>query len=260
MAYLDHENPVICADAAFSLLRMGHGAQSVRWLNSLKVQSGKILTIGLGGQRAMLETVLNQMAQGRANNDCPIALGMLGDTAAVEPLIDLMADAQMANSSALALNLILGADLYEEVFIPDELDTDELFDDEREGAEKSNAINGDAQTAGTTVEMLIKRPDAWRRWWKANGARFQADICYRQGQPYTPQGLLEILKNPKSSRMLRQIAYEELVIRYGLDIAFETDMPVREQKVALAQYENLIGQRTQEFKPGRWYFGGRMIS
>ena len=260
MAYLDHENPLICADAAISLLRMGRGVQSCQWLNSLKVQNGRILAIGLGGQRAMLKTVLNQMAQGRANNDYPIALGMLGDIVAVEPLIDLMADAEMANSSALALNLILGADLYEEVFIPDQLDPDELFDDEREGVEKSKAINGDVKAAGTTVEMLITRPDAWRQWWKANGKRFQADICYRQGQPYTPQSLLEILKDPKSPHILRQIAYEELVIRYGLEIAFETDMPVREQKAALARYEKLIAQRAQEFKPGRWYIGGRMIS
>jgi uncharacterized protein (TIGR02270 family) len=256
MAYLSHADPPVCTEAAFSLLRMSNGLQASQWLDRIRVQDGRILSIGLGGQRGMIGTVLKQIERGRANNDCPIALGMLGDIAAVEPLIDLMAHEEMAHSSALALNMILGADLYEKVFLPDEMDADELFDDEHDTSEGDNA----AKPAGTTVDMLIKRPDEWRQWWKANGTKFHPDICYRQGQPYSPQSLLEILKDSRSPRMLRNIAYEELVIRYGLDIAFETDMTVREQKAAVAQYEGLIAQRQQEFKPGRWYFGGRMIS
>ena len=117
---------------------------------------------------------------------------------------------------------------------------------------------GDAKVDGITVEMLIERPDVWRQWWKINRTRFQPELCYRLGQPYSPIVLLKILKAPKSPRMLRQIAYEELVIRYGLDIAFETDMFVSRQKVALDHYESLISRRQHEFKPGRWYFGGRM--
>jgi len=39
---------------------------------------------------------------------------------------------------------------------------------------------------------------------------------------------------------VRQLAYEELVIRYGIDFPFETDMFVAQQKQALEKYTEWI--------------------
>ena len=75
------------------------------------------------------------------------------------------------------------------------------------------------------------------------------------GKPFSPACLLEALESEKSTRFVRQMAYEELVIRYDLDVPFETDMPVLQQTRALA----LLSDRTRGgcFNDGAWYFAGR---
>ncbi len=253
LPFLKHANPVYCADAALALLRMGEPFSVNEHLHSISGQSCLMLPIGLGGHRNYLPMLLNMVDQGAATDDCTIALGLIGDISGVEPLISLMGNNAWAEAAAMALHMILGADLYEDVFIPDDPDEDELFENERGGAQ-------DIKTSGVTVARLSRDPDQWRQWWRAHESGYRPEVCYRDGQPYSPQTLLNTMRDPKKTRMVRQMACEEMVIRYGLDIPFETDMLVAQQKAALDRYEKLIGRHKQEFRPGRWYFAGQVMS
>src|SRR5262249_4094259 len=160
---------------------------------------------------------------GQAEADCLIALGLLGDASAIATLLAYLTT-HVAESASMALQLITGAQLYEEVFVPDEIDEDELFEDEQERFKQGQLpTRPDGQRFGTTITRLSQNPEDWQKWWTDNKGRFDPRIRYRNGQPYSPACLLENLEAERSRHMIRQLAYEELVIRYGVDFPFETD-------------------------------------
>ncbi len=84
-------------------------------------------------------------------------------------------------------------------------------------------------------------------------------ILNRNGKPYSPACLLENLESEKSPNRVRRLACEELVIRYGIEIPFEIDMPVVEQNQVLAQYAAWIKANEAHFREGAWYFAGQMM-
>jgi hypothetical protein len=67
---------------------------------------------------------------------------------------------------------------------------------------------------------------------------------------------LECLRTPKR---LRQLAYEELVIRYGMNVPFEADMFVSDQMTALAQIDQWVQANNSRFRDGAWYFNGSLM-
>ena len=160
----------------------------------------------------------------------------------------------------MALQLITGAQLYEDVFIPDEIDEDELFEEEREKLQQGQIpTRPDGQPFGTNITRLSLKPEDWQKWWTENKRHFDPKIRYRHGKPYSPACLLEILESEQSRHKVRQLAYEELVIRYGVDFPFETDMFVTQQKQALAQYTDWIKANSSRFHEGEWYFAGQLM-
>ncbi len=60
--------------------------------------------------------------------------------------------------------------------------------------------------------------------------------------------------------MIRQLVYEEFVIRYNVDVPFETDMFVAEQKKALSKYADWVTANGSRFKEGAWYFAGKLMT
>ncbi len=49
-----------------------------------------------------------------------MGLGLFGDVSSVHLLMKSLDDPEVADSAAMALNLITGAELYEDAFIPEE--------------------------------------------------------------------------------------------------------------------------------------------
>jgi hypothetical protein len=205
--------------------------------------------------------MIKMWLQDKAGPKSLLALGLLGDISAIELLLAHLADPKLVESSARALNLILGAEIYEEVFIPEEVDEDELFEEEREKFKQGQVpTRPDGKPFGTTITRLSQKPEEWRNWWSKNRSRFTPNIRYRNGKPYSPACLLENLESEKSPRKIRQLAYEELVIRYGIDFPFETDMFVVQQKKAIANYAEWIKTNGKRFRDGEWYFAGQLMS
>ncbi len=189
-----------------------------------------------------------------------VALGLLGDVSAVDTLLASITNAELAECASIALNLITGAEIHEEVFIPEEIDEDELFEEELEKSKQGEVpTRPDGEPFGITITRLSQNPDDWYKWWNENRSRFDPNIRYRNGKPYSPACLLENLESEKSRRLVRQLAYEELVIRYGIDFPFETDMFVAQQKQAIAKYREWIDANGSRFHEGKWYYTGQLM-
>jgi len=290
LPYLHHENKSVSSASALALLRLGEHrldtalpqtqsaqVQSAQTQNA-QVQSAytqraqvinsrlgqapskdwSIISIALGGGRSSVQVLLELTKTGHAEAVCLIGLGLLGDISALSTLLIYLGHPETAESAALALHLFTGAQLYEKVFVPDEIDQDELSEEELEDLKQGQPlVRPDGKPFGTTITRISLSPEVWQRWWTENRSRFTPGIRYRNGQPYSPSCLLSNLA--QSPHKVRQFAYEELVIRYGLDFSFETDMPVARQKQALAYCAQWIKKNNSRFREGHWYFDGQII-
>ena len=70
---------------------------------------------------------------------------------------------------------------------------------------------------------------------------------------------LDNLISEKPYNIVRTYAYEELVIRYGCPIRFETDMLVPDQKIAINEIAAWVQENEGRFESGKWFFAGRLL-
>ncbi len=261
LRYLAHEDESVRLATALTLLRLGEEQTINQCMQHAPSQNWPYIPLGLGGSRSAVNALMEKAKAGNAEGNCLIALGLLGDIWAISTLVANLARQELARTAAVALNLITGAELYEEAFIPEEIEEDELFEEELEKFKQGQVpTRPDEQPFGTTITRLSQKPEDWQKWWTENKSRFDPGIRYRNGKPYSPVCLLENLESEKSPRYVRQLAYEELVIRYGVDFPFETDMFVAQQKRAIAQYADWIKTNGSRFKEGAWYFAGQLMT
>ncbi|QTA85821.1 Uncharacterized protein dnm_018360 [Desulfonema magnum] len=258
--YVQHKDEAICSVAALAALRIGEPQTINECLRYAETENWPLLPLGLGGGSSAISVLLRIASGGNVSVDCLISLGLLGDISAMDTLLYHIGNTELAESAALAMNLITGAALYEEVFIPEDIDEDELFEEELEKLKKGESLYPPGEESGTTITRVSQKPEDWHDWWTENKSRFSPGIRYRNGKPYSPACLLENLKSEKSIRQVRQFAYEELVIRYDIDFPFETDMFVVQRKQAIAKYAEWIEANSSRFQAGQWYFSGRLIS
>lgn len=280
--FLEHSERRPRYAALLSLLRLGDTAALQRCLAEVHSPWSHI-PLSLSGGSGTAATILAELS-GKASAPAPLpadpkqartdgvawtlldteesllALGVAGSIAAVPFLLSLLADQQRAPSAVLALNLITAAGLYEEAFIPEPVDEDELFEDELEKYRKGEPLHPEGEEPGYSLLRLSLKPDEWQAWWEQNKARFDSRLRYRNGKPFSPSCLLENLESEKCPPVIRQLAYEELVIRYSADYPFETEMFVDRQKAALAKYREWITLNESRFQPGIWYFASRPLT
>ncbi len=232
---LRHGDQQIRRNAAMALLRTGEPPTSIEKHTPPENRDSLILPLGLRGDRTKVPTLIDKLPNCDDPVSAVLALGTIGDMAAAEPLLELLSDPDLAEYASLSLNLFTGAQLRQEIHIPEEIDPDELFEGETatDYANKT-AQADDAPASGGTKEILCRDSGPWRDWWERNRKRFSPDVCYRNGKPFSPACLLENLTDANTPRIIREIAYEEMAIRYGIDFAFETDMPVKKQVKALS--------------------------
>ena len=261
--HLQHGGAASRSEATFALLRIGEPAAIQQVAGEVREQPWAALAVGLAGSRAHLPSLLEVAASDKVSTESILALGLLGDVAAVDPLLYHLGDEVLAGDAAAALYLITGADLWEDMFIPDVVDEEDLPDDEAETdePETGEADAGEAseteESRGTTVTRISQQPETWREWWVRNAARFAASARYRLGQPYSPAALVTLLRSPQTPRNLRSLAADEIAIRYGFDIGVETDELVSRQLAALGRAEIWVAREGRRFDPGKYYFAGR---
>jgi hypothetical protein len=138
------------------------------------------------------------------------------------------------------------------------MEEDELFEEEKEQVKKGQPVlRPDGKPYGENVVRLSQEADEWKSWWAANQERFSPGLRYRGGVPVTPAALVDTMAFAKTPRAVRQLTSEELVVRYGADIPFDTDMPVRQQQDAIVKWKGWATVNAGRFKPGEWYIASR---
>jgi uncharacterized protein (TIGR02270 family) len=254
--YLQSEDEPVRSAAALALMRLGEPRAIQYCLGKAQSSIWPILPLGMAGGRDTL-AMLTELAKKSNGAECLIALGLLGDPANVALLIARLEQPESAASAAMALQCLTGAERHETVFIPDEIDEDELLESEREAVKQGKQpTRGDGRPFGSTVTRLSQEPAAWNQWWRENGDRFSPGIRYRGGGPVSPARLVGMLQAVGTPYPLRKCCSEELVTRYGHDFGLEVDAPVVKQLGRLAEAEAWTGSNSGRFREGAWYFAG----
>ena len=256
---LQHGDAVTNPAVALALLRMGDPQALNECLQHIQTEEWPVLPLALCGGRSEAAFLTDRLAE-RSGPDVVMGIGLLGEVPDIEKLLEALGDPESAEFASIALNLVTGAELFQEIFVPEEMDPDELFDYEIEKLEQGENLYPPGEEPGTTLLVPARDQGAWSRWWAKNQTRFQNGIRYRNGEPYSPQCLLNNLKSENSPHLVRQLAYEELVIRYGIDFPFETDMPVAQQQSGISDFEAWIEANGTRFHSGKWYFAGRLMT
>lgn len=254
--YLRSDDADIAAAACRSLIRLGDYHAIRHGLLVAQMKSWPVPALGVGGNHAAVN-VLSDLAKGpQVTEDVLLALGLLGDLGSVTIIFNCLTNSDCATAAATALQTITGAALYEEVFVPDEMDPDELFEEERQKYEQTGEVptRPDGEPFGSRVAQISVSPETWRNWLAENKARFDPKLRYRHGKPHSPQALLESLRAEHTPNRIRDLTCDEFVVRYGADVSMQVDMPVRAQDLHLAALEQWVRHNTGKYEPGKWYF------
>jgi uncharacterized protein (TIGR02270 family) len=258
--YLRNPDANVQSAAALALLRLGDDQALRHSLNTARIETWQLIPFGLAGGRPAARILLESSTTPKIDDDWLIALGILGDLSAVQALLNHLSDPKTGAAAAASLQLITGAGLFEQVFIPDEIEEDEFLAAEPQKSRQEPApLREGMKPLGVTVVRLSQNPGDWAAWWAENEPTFDHRVRYRHGTPYSPASLLRNLECKQTPHRLRQLAYEELVIRYGMDVTFEADMFVSDQMQALAHIDQWIQANNSRFREGTWYFHGNLV-
>jgi len=240
-------------NAALALLRQGK-RNELRRIDSAPGALSEPLAMGLCGDRQTAAALRKKLEANAADVATITALGILGDVTVIRALLNYLAHEELGATSALALYWITGARLFENVFVAEEVDEAALFDAELRAWRERRELprRADGKPFGDVVNQLSRDPARWNDWLAAHAAQFNPEYRYRRGQLYSARSLLGCLLESAVPQRLRQLAYEELCIRYKCAIPFEADYRVGEQRAALTAIADWVAQSEGHFDSGRW--------
>jgi hypothetical protein len=256
---LESDDRRLCEAAAVALLRLGDDRVLERAMLAAPTHPWARRVLAIGGDSRSVRVLLEVLDGAGADEDTVLALGLLGDLAAVAPLLQLLDDDTVRGTAAVALNTITGAGLYTNVFVPDQFDPDELFDEEREAYNKDGTLpTRHGKPYGNWERVPLGDQAGWQTWLSENKHRFSRKYRWRMGQPYGPSALVECLRCETSPYSVRTATCDELVARYGMDVPFEIELRVKQQSRFLAKIESWIASHSSGFTNGQWYFGRQL--
>jgi hypothetical protein len=214
------------------------------------------IAMGLGGDRQAAAILRQRIETGSGTRNTVVGLGLLGDLSTVRTLTTLLSSEELGGTAADALHWITGAALYEDVFVPEPIDESELFEREREVWRETREPprRADGRPYGTEVHRLSRDPAIWHQWLTDHVAEFDRHLRYRRGQPYGPGPVFDCLLAPVVPLEWRQLAYEELVVRYGCPEAFEADGYVADQVASLRRIAGWVRENEPAFESSRGAF------
>lgn len=259
--YLRSDSEAAAASACRALIRLGDYQALRHGLLVAQLKRWPVLALGIGGNRSAVNVLSDLAKSDRVDGDVLIALGLLGDLRSVNTILGCLSKSKCATAAAIALQTITGAALYGQVFVPDEIDPDEFSVEERERYERTGEVptRADGKPYGVNVTEISIDPEKWRAWLTANKSKFDPQLRYRHGKPCTPLAVIECLQCELTPNRVRELMFEELVVRYRADVALEIDMPVRDQQRQLTSIAQWAQRNREKFEPGGWYFAGRQI-
>lgn len=248
--FLKINDVVLLKTTALALLRLGNCRIIKLLTERCRNEEWPLTLLGLCGSR-MDVGFIHSIATTQPSEEALLALGLLGCSVSVKVLITWLDDKKLAESAAWALYLITGAVLFEEVSVP--------LTDKGDGAENGR-LNISTPLSNVPTRRISHRKKEWSEWWSNNENKYKINIRYRNGKPFEPRCLLENLVSDILPRRLRQLAYEELTIRYSIDFPFETEMTTGWQLYSINHCTQIIDTCINNFRAGDWYLGGRVNS
>lgn len=259
--HLRHEDALIAEAACRALMRIGDHHALRHAVLLADARAWPVVSLGIGGDHTAVNVLIDLAKGDKLSDDVLIALGMLGELRSVSTIFDSLANKDRAMAAAIALQTITGAALIEQVFVPDEVDPDELLPEERKKYEETGEApkRPDGKPYGANVTQLSTNPNTWKAWLTEHRAQFNPKLRYRHGKPIGPAASLEALQDEHTPNRVRALICEELVVRYRAPVALEIDMPVREQRKHLADLAEWVQSNGHKFTPGVWHFAGRAM-
>jgi uncharacterized protein (TIGR02270 family) len=260
--HLRSENTAVAEAACRGLARLGDYQALRHGLLVAQLRPWPVAALGVGGDYTAVNVLTDLAKSDKVSDDALLALGMLGDLRSVSTIFNCLTNPERAMAAAIALQTITGAALHEQTFVPDKVDPDELFEEERKKYEETGEApkRADGQPFGSNVTQLSINPVTWRAWLNENKARFDPKLRYRHGKPTSPAAALEALQDEHTPNRVRALICEELVVRYRAPVTLEVDMPVRAQRQHLAALAEWVRTSASKFAPGMWYFAGRAMA
>lgn len=212
--------------AALALLRSGDPSVVEHVARLAPTHGWACSLLAIAGGPAHAQILQSCLARAQVGAEEIGAAGLFGDVTAVPRLLELLAKGVHAPTTAQALHLITGAAVGEKVIV-------EVKDPEP-------LANGQPDPRDR-VEITRLAEDAakWNAWWSAHRTAFEPRRRYRLGQPASPVSLGRTLHQFVVRRSLRQLAAEEIGVRYKPRHDVDVDMLVRTQLVALAELSGL---------------------
>ncbi|CAM2008039.1 hypothetical protein [Acanthopleuribacter pedis] len=247
--------------AALGLARLGSRRLLQFCLQDVSIGGWSLLPVSVCGNQTLSARLLEQYGlEGVKHGDALLALGLLGEAGAVPFLIQCLKDEIYGREAAEALNLITGADLFEETFVQEQVDEDELFEEEIEAWRNGEpARKADGSLAGEYVVTLTQTAATWETWWRDNVGRFHTDVWFRRGEPGHPRNCVAALMMETHANRLRWWLGQELFVRFNIDMRLELEMPINIQIGAAQHIARWIEEHGDQFLPGRWYFKGTVL-
>jgi len=222
---LDHADMAVKASAALALLRLRDQTTLDTCLRALeRGETWAALPVALSGGPGSMPRLFALVENGAAGSvEVVEAISVLGAVGGVELLLKAVAEKTSSAAAAAGLFRLTGVDVPQPA---ERAGDDELFPDELE-----------ARNANPAPPSEVELASRWCAFWEQNHAHFDPKTRWIFGKPASAAALVECLEAPTMPRRHRDLAYDELAIRFGATQAFETDFPVVEQKRALVALE-----------------------
>ncbi|OZG70949.1 hypothetical protein BTA51_22855 [Hahella sp. CCB-MM4] len=225
---LQHNNPTVRQEAAIALLKLGSAEVIPLMQNELETFA---LPLALAGDHASIQSLIDNLSPEQASVEQLYVLGLSGELSAVKPLVLAMYNEELAPVAATACQLILGANLYGEVFVKETFSEEDLFPEELESFKKGESPKHPAgQDYGENMEVINPDPEVWRAWLRENRGGFDLQHSYVLGQVLSKQALLHAIVFPRLPSELRRRLADKLAIQFKIPVkSFSVRDPVRYQ-------------------------------
>ena len=259
--YLTSENEAVAEAACRALIRLGDYHAIRHGLLVAQAKPWPIFALAIGGNHTAVNVLTDIVKSEKVSDEALLALGLLGDLSSVTHIFNCLTNPERAMAAAEALQTITGAVLQEEVFIPDEIDPDELFDEEREKYEQTGEVptRPGGEPFGENVTQISINPETWRAWLAEHKQQFDTKLRYRHGKPISPAASLYCLMDEYMSYRVRALVCDEFAVRYGASFSLEVDMRVHEQEAQLAEMVSWVKENHSKFVAGQWYFAVQLM-
>ena len=244
---LEDQSAGFYEEAVLSTLISGEQSALYKARRQVQEDVDSIATLPLGiacaGEFGDFHYLRKSLGTEKARLSAILAFGILGLVQAVPLLIERLGSKKLTREEwelqkrvVDSLELITGADLR----LP--------LPDIKEGPE--------GKEYEVTLETGWQAP--WFFWWTENQPRFEINVRYRRGRPFTLLSCIEEMEFLKGNHWSRQYSYHELQIRSGQHIApFQADWYLRDQKESIEKWKEWWRDNQMRYGDSQWLFAGK---